>query len=245
MDDMKGAMREGSGAGPRSVVDQVAAHVLNMILANELKPGQPVAIQELSAILDVSNVPVREALRRLEGRGLVQFRRGRRPQIAPINVDDFDDVYRLRALLEGQIAERSAELMTPDRLALLEETLDELERLITRGNAFDVYSVHSRFHLLMLPSATEWDRRLLDQLWVASERYIQLYVGARPDEEVADKIVAAHRLLVDAARGGDASTVRDAVVDHVVYSHKMIAPLVQAASGRAQPTRGATTEPID
>lgn len=233
MEDIDGtATREGFGAGPRSVVDQVAAHVLNMILANELKPGQPVAIQELSAILDVSNVPIREALRRLEGRGLVQFRRGRRPQIAPINVDDFADVFRLRALLEGQIAERSAELMTPERLILLEETLGELEHIITRGNAFDVYSVHARFHLLMLPSATDWDSRLLDQLWVASERYIQLYVGARPDPEVADKIIGAHRLLVDAARSGDSDTVRSAVIDHVDYSHKLIAPIVQAASGR-------------
>ena len=235
MEDIDGATRDGSGSGPRSVVDQVAAHILNMILANELKPGQPVAIQELSAILDVSNVPIREALRRLEGRGLVQFRRGRRPQIAPINTDDFDDVYRLRGLLEGQIAERSAELITPERLTLLDETLGELERIITRGNAFDVYSVHARFHLLMLPSATDWDHRLLDQLWVASERYIQLYVGAHPDPEVADRIIASHRVLVDAARGGDPNTVRDAVVEHVIYSHKMIAPIVHAASGRARP----------
>ena len=63
MEDIDGATRDGSGTGPRSVVDQVAAHILNMILANELQPGQPVAIQELSAILDVSNVPIREALR--------------------------------------------------------------------------------------------------------------------------------------------------------------------------------------
>lgn len=219
-------------AGPQSVVDQVAAHILNSILANELKPGQLVAIQDLCATLDVSNVPVREALRRLEGRGLVQFRRGKRPQIAPINPEDFDDVYRLRRLLEGQIAEKTAELMTPDRLELLDGTLAELERIITRGNAFDVYSVHARFHLLMLPSASEWDQRLLDQLWVASERYIQLYVGARPNPDVATEIIAAHQLLVEAARRGDTSEIRDAVIEHVDYSHRIIAPVVRAASGR-------------
>ena len=232
-----------ANAGPQSVVDQVAAHILNAILANELKPGQVVAIQDLCAELDVSNVPVREALRRLEGRGLVQFRRGRRPQIAPINPEDFDDVYRLRRLLEGQIAEQSAQMMTPGRLELLDATLAELERIITRGNAFDVYSVHARFHLLMLPNASDWDRRLLDQLWVASERYIQLFVGAKPDPDVAEKIIAAHRLLVDAARRGDTTELRDAVVEHVSYSHRLIAPVVNAASGRESANRTADPTP--
>jgi DNA-binding GntR family transcriptional regulator len=233
MDDAGAVLADrAAGAVPQSIVDQVAARVLSMILSNEITPGQPVSIQELCAALDVSNIPVREALRRLEGRGLVEFRRGRKPRIASINTADFDDVYRLRALLEGQIAQRSAEQMTPARLAALAETLDDFERIITRGNAFDVYSTHSRFHLLMLPAATEWDRRLLDQLWVASERYIQLYIGARPQPDVADTIVAAHRALLDVARGRDADATARAIVDHIHHSHKTIAPTVREAAGQ-------------
>jgi DNA-binding GntR family transcriptional regulator len=233
MDDAGAVLTDrATGAVPQSIVDQVAARVLSMILSNEVAPGQPISIQELCAALDVSNIPVREALRRLEGRGLVEFRRGRKPRIASINTADFDDVYRLRALLEGQIAQRSGEHMTPARLAALADTLDEFERIISRGNAFDVYSTHSKFHLLMLPTATEWDRRLLDQLWVASERYIQLYLGARPRPDVADRIVAAHRALLDVARGGDVEAIAHAVVDHIHNSHTAIAPTVREAAGQ-------------
>src|SRR5215211_6920343 len=87
--------------GPQSVVDQVTETVLAMVLEGVLPPGEEVAIQDLSGRLGVSHVPVREALRRLESRGLVIFRRGRRPQVAPISLDDFDEVFRIRRLLEA------------------------------------------------------------------------------------------------------------------------------------------------
>jgi DNA-binding GntR family transcriptional regulator len=219
---------------PLSVVDQVAEAILGLILSNDLAQGEPVAIQDLSKRLGVSHVPVREALRRLEGRGLVQFRRGKRPQISPITFGEFEDIYHLRALIEGDVSARSADLMTPMVVAELTSTLDEFERILIKSNAFDVYSAHSRFHSLLLPGATDWDRRVLEELWTASERYIQLYVGARPDQYAVDTIVAAHRRLLSAARSGDNKTISEAVIHHVHESRVSMLASVLGASGQAQ-----------
>lgn len=225
-----GDFSSGSEVAPLSVVDQIASHVLNRILSSDLKPGQPISIQELSKTLDVSNIPVREALRRLEGRGLVQFRRGRRPEIAPIYLNDFNDICRLRIVIEGDVARRDSVEFSAERIAQLSQTIAEFEQIILHGSAFDVYSVHSRFHRLMLPQATEWDSRVLDQLWVASERYIQLLFSAGPSPDTEKRVIDAHRRLLDVAATGDVDRVAESVVGHVEFSQHLIAPVVRAAN---------------
>lgn len=219
---------------PQSVVDQIAEAILGLILTNDLEPGQPVAIQELSKQLGVSHVPVREALRRLEGRGLVQFRRGRRPQIAPIHYTDFENIYHLRVVVERDVSCRSADLMTPGIVSQLADTLNDFERILTRGSAIDSYSAHSRFHTLMLPGATDWDLRLLEELWTGSERYIQLYTGVLPGNDAARTIVTAHASLLAAAQTGDSQRITDAVVQHIIDSKTFISGSVRAASGTAR-----------
>jgi DNA-binding GntR family transcriptional regulator len=149
-----------------------------------------------------------------------------------INTADFEDICRLRALLEEHIAKHARDHMTPARLAAPAETLAEFERMIARGNAFDVYSTQSKFHLVMLPTATAWDRQLSNQLWVASERDMQLYVGAQRQPDVADSIVASHRSLLDVGHGRDDEAIRRAVVGHIEYSLGAIAPTVRADAGR-------------
>lgn len=223
-------MSDSNTSALQSVVDQIAAHVLNLILSNELRPGQPVSIQDLASKLGVSNIPVREAMRRLEGRGLIQFRRGKRPQIAPLSREEFDAIYALRGLLEHDVARRSAGMYDGERIAALRDALAEFERIIIHGDAFDVYAAHARFHQLMLPGATTWDHRLLEQLWVASERYIQLYVGAPPSRETIETILAAHQRLLSAAESGDDGAICAAVTDHVEFSHQTVTPAVLSAT---------------
>lgn len=212
-----------------------------MILANELAPGTVVAIQDLSKRLGTSHVPVREALRRLEARGLVLFRRGRRPQIAPIDIQDFDNIFHLRALIESDVAERCGGAIDAATLSKLEATMAEFEWIMTNGRAFDVYEVHARLHMELLPGASDWDRRILDQLLAASERYIQLHVGANPAAELVQTIVSYHWRLVDAARND--TRLSAALFQHVQDSVRLIRPTVatlsKAASGTcpAQVTR--------
>ncbi len=217
---------------PQSVVDQVAAAILGMIMASELEPGTFVAIQDLSRQLGTSHVPIREALRRLEGRGLVVFRRGKRPQIAPIDARDFDNVFHLRTLIEKDVAERSATAIDEAQLQKLEATMAEFDRIFTHGSAFDVYEVHARFHLELLPGASDWDRRVLGQLLAASERYIQLYVGARPEPDVVHAIIASHWVLVEAAR--DIGRLPAAILSHIQDSVGLIRPTVIAMGDAAE-----------
>src|SRR5919206_2910505 len=86
--------------GPRpvaqkSVVELVIDEVRRSILEGSLPPGAPVSIADLSSRLEVSHIPVREALRRLEGEGLIELRRSRSAVVASMTAEDLDHVFRL------------------------------------------------------------------------------------------------------------------------------------------------------
>src|SRR3954454_10917012 len=114
-----------SPSGPRpvaqkSVVELVIDEVRRAILEGSLAPGAPVSIAELSSRLEVSHIPVREALRRLEGEGLIELRRSRSAVVAPLSRKDFEDIFHLRGVLEADSYARAVKLWTA-------EDLDELD----------------------------------------------------------------------------------------------------------------------
>jgi DNA-binding FadR family transcriptional regulator len=124
--------------------------------------------------------------------------------------------------------------VTAEHVREVEELYDELKTLMLDGAAQHVYPVHSNFHLALLPGASHWDRQVLDQLWTATERYIQLYVlGAQRDPASTELILQAHAQLVDVIRNPTPSSLRAAVIDHIQLSHDLILPLIQDASGHA------------
>jgi DNA-binding GntR family transcriptional regulator len=214
--------------GARSVVDQVADEVLRRILTGELAPGSTVAISTLAEQLEVSHVPVREALRAMEARGLMTFQRGHRPRVSPINVEDFEDVFRLRAVLEGEAAGRG--IPRVDSLPELEEALHSCVSLLTHGETLASFAAHTRLHSLMLPAATQWERRFISELWIASERYIQLYHGSIARQTAVDIFATEHAALVQTVKSEDPELVQHAVVAHVELSRSLLARAVRSAS---------------
>ena len=213
-----------------SVVDLVIREVRRSILDGSLPPGSPVSITELSERLEVSHIPVREALRRLEGEGLVELRRSRSAVVAPLSREDFEDVFHLRGLLEADVYARAVKLFTAEDVEELEAAFaalairpeDDLESLSAR---------HVEFHrLLARPAASEWDRRLLDLIWQANERYMFLILG----ELMEDRPTVfrdAHLPFMEAVRSRSPRAARSAVTAHLGHGLGLIGPRLEAARG--------------
>jgi DNA-binding GntR family transcriptional regulator len=76
----------------RSVAEQVMTELRRSILAGALEPGREFSLRELAEMLQVSIIPVREALRSLENQGLVQMRPGRSAIVAPLDLDELQGI---------------------------------------------------------------------------------------------------------------------------------------------------------
>ena len=103
-----------------TVGDMVTAELRRSILSGALPPGEGFSLRELANMLNVSFIPVREALRSLESEGLVVIRPDRRATIAPIDLNDLHAIYRLRRLIEPDLARRSCTLISDSELSRLE-----------------------------------------------------------------------------------------------------------------------------
>src|SRR5882762_5065197 len=107
-----------------TVVDQVTEEIRRSILAGVLSPNQELSLRELADRLGVSTIPVREALRRLEGQGLLVTTPGRSTRVAPLDPADLRGIYRLRLVLEPEIASRSCLLLPDIELERLGEVVE-------------------------------------------------------------------------------------------------------------------------
>jgi DNA-binding GntR family transcriptional regulator len=220
----------------RSAVELVTGEIRRSILRGSLAPGTSFSVTGVAEQLGVSHIPVREALRRLEAQGLVVLSPARSAVVAPLEVADFDAIYRLRIQLEPPLAGRSTPLQD-------EASLRELYRLWNRG--FDAaadpdeeWQNHAAFHLaLVKPAASPWDLRFLSQLWDTAERYQRLvfdYDIVTPDEQARRSRI--HRELLDACLAGDPDAVEAAVRDHLMKNQSAIRDrLVEAADRAVQP----------
>ncbi len=205
----------------RSVAELVTSELRRSILSGALAPGEEFSLRQIAGQLNVSFIPVREALRSLEAEGLVINRAGRSTMVAPLDLDDLHAIYRLRRELEPGIAARSCHLISDA----------ELDRLAAQATEFgdpqlgidEIYEAHHAFHLALLkPAATDWDTRILGTLWRAAERYIRIGFGRLdPDPREHGRREHAHHELIDVFRSRDADAVRQGVHDHLDHNEQI------------------------
>ena len=210
----------------RSAVDLVTAEIRRAVLTGALPPGEQFSIRELARQLGVSHIPIREALRRLEGQGLVILTQARSAAVAPLSAEDLTAIYRLRLRIEPDLAGRSAVLATPAWVRELGEALEESRH----ENPDRAWEGHYRFHeLLVTPAASTWDIRLLHTLWSAAERYtLVVFDPIVVDDEERASRYARHRRLFDRAQAGDGPGLETELIDHLQANEHEIVHRVRA-----------------
>ncbi|MFI9001766.1 GntR family transcriptional regulator [Streptomyces sp. NPDC053541] len=208
---------------PPTAQQFVLAELRRAITTGELRPGDPIRQDALAARLDVSRVPLREALKALEAEGLVVHHVHRGYYVAELSLADLEEIYRIRRLLETE-AVRTALVRAPDGLAdALERVQEEVERAARAGDVAVMAEANRRFHFTLI-EASGMPRlvRLITTLWDATDAYRALYYAEDPHRERA---VHEHRAVVSAvAEGDEEAAVRwlDEHRDHAVSALRRV-----------------------
>jgi DNA-binding GntR family transcriptional regulator len=216
------------GEGPRSLTDAVAMRIQQEILSGRIPPGERMRLRSLEQQFGVSHIPIREALRRLEGIGLVEILPQRGAIAARLAYDEFTNVYDLRKIIEPEIAARATERIGPGRLEAIKEALDKLnaEPEGSRSPNFD--ELHRRFHWLIYePGSTPVVERVVKQLWQTSDRYVRLSLT---QGLTASKAQRQHQRLYEAIRKGDPEMMRRELTAHLENTEQGLRSAVIAAT---------------
>lgn len=203
-----------------SAVDLVTAEIRRAILTGSLPAGEQFSVRQLAGQLGVSHIPIREALRRLEGQGLIVLKQARSAEVASLTVTDMEAIYRLRLRLEPQLAADAVVLHTAGDLDTLARLLDTTRD----GEPEEAWQAHNDFHAaLIAPAASEWDRRILATLWTAAERYTHLVFDFTqiPQQEKVRRH-QRHSILLDAAVRRQPAEMDAALVQHLETNEEEI-----------------------
>src|SRR4249920_540024 len=107
-----------SGSHPRSRADFVYESLRDAISDGRIAAGERVREEEVARNLGVSRTPVREALQRLQQRGLLEIGAGRGLLVASLSQQQVIELYAMRQILEGSAARFAATHATPAEIAL-------------------------------------------------------------------------------------------------------------------------------
>ena len=188
-----------------------------MIVTGQLSAHERVSESELAQRLAVSRTPVREALQRLEGDGLVQAQ-GRGVRIVMLSVAQLEHVYRVRGALEALTAEVAAERqaagqIAPAELVLLAELAAAADATTRAGDLVGAAAKNRAFHrgiaeLAANPVALDALDRLWDQIQVSTRDSL------RAPERI-EAVDAEHRSLLGYLKAGDPTRAGQAALQHV------------------------------
>ncbi|CAM5269322.1 GntR family transcriptional regulator [Streptomyces tanashiensis] len=192
---------------PQTAQQFVLEELRRAITSGELRPGGPIRQEALAARFEVSRVPLREALKALEAEGLVVHHVHRGYFVAELSLDDLEEIYRIRELLETE-AVRMAVRWPPDGLVgTLERIQREVERAAEEGDVTGMAAANRLFHFTLI-EASGMPRlvRLITTLWDSTDAYRSLYYTGPTHRKQA---VREHRAVISALRQGDEeATVR-------------------------------------
>jgi DNA-binding GntR family transcriptional regulator len=188
--------------------DQIRALILN----GEMEPGTRLGQVELAERLGISRTPVREALRRLTGEGLVDARPNHGFRVADLGLEAVMRRLELRLLLEPGIARLAADRATPADIAALREAI-ELEA--AAPDAATAHDASRRFHMDLARAAHNQDLvTTIDQQWIVEVGRRLLAARAEaPDWLESD--VREHREIADAIERRDPDLAERLTREHV------------------------------
>jgi DNA-binding GntR family transcriptional regulator len=158
--------------GHRTLAERAFATLHEAIVTGVLAPGERLPIEELAEILEMSPMPIREALRQLDSVGLVENIPHRGARVTELSIDDLREVYEARLALEGLAVRHAAERFTENDTAAARERLQDHVKAYRSRDLRAIWSTHTAFHFALYNAAhSRWMTRLINPLWETSERY--------------------------------------------------------------------------
>lgn len=202
------------------LTDKAYQAVKQDILVCELAPGADVTERELGVRYGMGKAPLREALIRLTHEGLLESIPRTGYRITPVTIQDVEDIFALRLLLEPAAARQAAGRIDQ---ALLQE-LNELCRAGytpgDRASESAFLRANRQFHVAIADaSGNRRLARLLGQLLEETERLFHLGLAVRDRTE---EMKHEHEDLVAALVNGDAAAAEDATIRQIEAARAMV-----------------------
>ncbi len=197
-----------------TVQDTVYQQLRHALMIGRFDPGQALTIASLAEAFGTSNMPVREALRRLAAESALEIAPNGSARVPIVTRARLDDLCRARVAVEGLAAELGAPRLTPAEIATLEQIVADQQAIGRNDSIYELISKNQQFHFTIYrASGSEVLFQLIETLWLRFGPYMR-----RLSTHVAPSMKAGtmepsgrHQAIIAAVKERDFARVRDEI----------------------------------
>ncbi len=222
----------------RQLRNLVAEQLRAAILEGRYKPGEWLRQERLAQELNVSQMPVREALKELAAEGLIEHVPYRGVRVIEFSAEDIEDLYAHRAFLEGRAAAYAAQHITENELQTLASLMKEMGNHAAPEQVGTYRLLNRQFHqTIFIASRREYLVRALQQMWAAFPTMLIgnfAFTATRPLPERDLTDADEHLAIFNALNAHQPQAAEQAMRKHIISTAQHL--LESLANARAETT---------
>lgn len=217
----------------QSLVDVVAERIEQAIISGTLEPGSKISEQALATSMGVSRGPLREAIRRLEGRKLLERTPNIGVRVAELSLKDLNEILQVREALESLACALAAKNMTDTEISELQALLKkhEKQKNVREGTGYYQESEDFDFHFRIATGSG--NRRLIQMLCEDLYYLLRVYryrSSTKPGR--ARKALAEHKAIVKALANRDPLAAEQTMREHLSNARQFVEEQLTEAAGQ-------------
>lgn len=202
---------------------KVTTKLRELILKGEFKMGERLMQEEWAQKLGVSRMPLREALRQLEVEGLVRIEPRRGAVVTPVSTEDIEEIYQLRALLEGEAVVKSLPFLDEETIQELETIYNNMLQLKADETDMEAYmKLNTEFHRI-IREGCPWRRiqGFIETLWKGIPPYTPSLLANHLPESHKE-----HGLMLQYIQEKDAEKLKQVTIKHILRTKENLIQMI-------------------
>ena len=197
-----------SGEIPASLREKVYDDLRYRLITGRIAPGVGISTRGLAQEMGVSQMPVRDALSRIAAEGAVEIRSKRAVMVPRMTAARFEEIMRLRNLLEPMVARAALPHIGPDLLRQIRAADETIDVALEGGDVRAYMDQNYRFHSLIYGAAPlPLALRMIERLWMQFGPFMRVVYGRYGTANLVDQ----HRQAIAAIAAGDADALVAAI----------------------------------
>ncbi|MBT4888497.1 MAG: GntR family transcriptional regulator [Rhodospirillales bacterium] len=210
-----------------SLSDKIYQDLKWSLIVGEYRPGDVLSIRKLAAKLDVSAMPVREALKRLATERLLVSAANKSYRIADLDAERVSNQFFVRAEMEGIATSLAAQKMTGKQIDQLIDLAEQMDKDVVEGDADNYFSRNYNFHFSIYAASNNeelvWS---IERLWALTGPFLAEYVRSVEMSEMEPHWRALHKEIAKAIKSRNSELASKLIEEDISWGTNVFLDMV-------------------
>lgn len=210
-----------------TVKDKVYRELSRAIFSGRLAPGERLLESKIAEQMNVSRMPVREALHRLQEAGFVSPNKNFGKVVNQLSRESLEEITRIRIILETEAARKATKNRTQQTLKRLEEINSQLVKAVEKNDIDKVLHLNKQFHTLICEDANmPILQQIIGSLWDRVSPYVHILMREGDAQTSAKEVKVNHQAMLKGFRRKDPNVVCKWIKADLVEGKHMVYDLL-------------------